>query len=144
MAALLSIRLTPFVRAFTIAGMDYFGPMTVSVGRRREKRYGVLFTCMSTRAVHLEIAHDLSTDSCIMAIRRMIGRRGQSCQICSDNGTNLRGADRELRESLAELDQDHITSNVATLQIEWSFNPPSAPHMGGARERLVKFVKVAI
>ena len=101
--ALPSIRLTPSVCAFTIAGMDYFGPMTVSVGRRREKRYGVLFTCMSTRAVHLEIAHDLSTDSFIMAIRRMIGRRGQPRQICSDNGTNLRGADRELRESLASL-----------------------------------------
>ena len=104
----------------------------------------MLFTCMSTRAVHLEIAHDLSTDSCITAIRRMMGRRGQPRQICSDNGMNLRGADRKLRESLAELDQDRITSNLATLQIEWSFNPPSAPHMGGAWDRLVRSVKVAI
>ena len=144
MAALPNTRLTPFVRAFTIVGMDYFGPMTASCGRRREKRYGVLFTCMSTRAVHLEVAHDLSTDSCIMAIRRMIARRGQPRQICSDNGTNLRGADRELREALAELNQDRITGNLSTMQVEWSFNPPSAPHMGGAWERLVRSVKVAI
>ena len=141
MAPLPSTRLTPFVRAFTVVGMDYFGPMTVAVGRRHEKRYGVLFTCLSTRAVHLEVAHALTTDACIMAIRRMIGRRGRPHQIWSDNGTNLRGAERELRESLNDLDQDQLTTDLALLRIEWSFNPPSAPHMGGAWERLVRSVK---
>ena len=141
MAPLPSTRLTLFVRAFTVVGMDYFGPMTVAVGRRHEKRYGVLFTCLSTRAVHLEVAHALTTDACIMAIRRMIGRRGRPRQIWSDKGTNLPGAERELRESLNDLDQDQLTTNLALLRIEWSFNPPSAPHMGGAWERLVRSVK---
>ena len=69
MGQLPEFRLKKSIRPFTITGLDYFGPMEVTVGRRREKRYGVLFTCLQTRAVHLEIATSLSTDSAIMAIR---------------------------------------------------------------------------
>jgi len=124
--------------------MDYFGPLSVTIGRRHEKRYGVLFTCLSTRAVHIEIAASLSTDSTIMAIRRMIGRRGCPQQLHSDNGTNLRGADTELRKALMELDQQRITQEMTSRGIDWKFIPPSAPHMGGAWERLVRSVKVAL
>ena len=144
MGQLPECRITANVRPFTNTGMDYFGPMEVTVGRRREKRYGVLFTCMSTRAVHLEVAHSLTTDACIQSIRRMSARRGQPAAIYSDNGTNLRGADRELRESIGELDQDRLTAELTARSIEWHFNPPAAPHMGGAWERLVRSVKVAL
>jgi hypothetical protein len=69
-------RLEVCTRPFSNTGMDYFGPMAVTVGRSRQKRYGALFTCFSTRAVHVEIAHSLDTDSAIMAIRRFAARRG--------------------------------------------------------------------
>ena len=120
MGALPDGRTTAFARPFTHCGMDYFGPLEVTVGRRREKRYGVIFTCLTTRAVHLELAHDLTTDSAIMAIRRMSSRRGQPGVLYSDNGTNLRGADRELKEALQELDQqkDHDTPHSEESRVE--------------------------
>ena len=144
MAGLPASRLTPNVRPFSTCGMDYFGPMDVRVGRRTEKRYGVLFTCMVTRAVHLELATSLTTDSCVMAIRRFIGRRGYPRKIYSDNGTNLHGADKVLRKALEEFDQDVIRAELTPKEISWMFNPPAAPHMGGAWERLVRSVKTAL
>jgi hypothetical protein len=58
------------------SAVDYFGPWLVKEGRREVKRYGVLFTCMASRAVHLEIAHSMDTSSFINAYRRFVGRRG--------------------------------------------------------------------
>lgn len=87
MAPLPEQRLTPYIRPFSYVGLDYLGPLEVAVGRRREKRYVAVFTCLVVRAVHLEVAHDLTTSSCIMAIRRFVRRRGSPVEIFSDNGT---------------------------------------------------------
>jgi transposase InsO family protein len=131
-------RLEVCTRPFSNTGMDYFGPMAVTVGRSRQKRYGALFTCLSTRAVHVEIAHSLDTGSAIMAIRRFAARRGIPEKIFSDNGTNFHGAERELRESLEQLNQQQITQDLAIKGIQWIFIPPGSPHMGGVWERMVQ------
>ena len=137
-------RLQAYERPFTHTGLDYFGPMEVTIGRRREKRYGALFTCMVTRAVHIELASSLSTDPAIMAIMRMCARRGYPAHLYSDNGTNFHGANNEIRKSLKELNQEKIIGRLSPLGIEWHFNPPAAPHMGGCWERLVRSVKTAL
>lgn len=90
-------RLAAYSRPFSHMGVDYFGPMLVSVGRRTEKRWGVLVTCLTIRAIHLEVAHSLTADSCIMALRNVIARRGVPCVIYSDRGTNFVGANKELK-----------------------------------------------
>ena len=83
---------------FTNTGIDYFGPLTVKQGRRTRstdgtsKRYGAIFTCLSTRAVHIELVGNLSTDNFILALRQFISRRGHPKNIFSDNGTNFTGA----------------------------------------------------
>ncbi|XP_073963660.1 uncharacterized protein [Choristoneura fumiferana] len=87
-------RIDPYSRPFTNCGVDYFGPLTVTIGRRHEKRWVALFTCLTTRAVHLEIVASLSTDSAIMALRRMAARRGWPRVMYSDNGTCFRGPTR--------------------------------------------------
>ena len=86
---------------FTRVGMDFFGPIEVKRGCSTVKRYGVVFTCLSIRAIHLELACSLDTDSCINAIRRFVARRGPVKVIKSDKGTNLVGAERELRAELS-------------------------------------------
>ena len=76
----------------TYCGVDYFGPFTIKEGRRELKRYGVLFTCMSSRAIHLETAASPDADSFVNALRRFLSRRGPVRQLRSDNGTNFIGA----------------------------------------------------
>ena len=144
MADLPSSRLGYQQPPFTNTGVDYFGPMLVRHGRKTEKRYGVLFTCLTTRAVHLEIAHSLDTNSCLMAIRRMIAKRGKPANIWSDNGTNFVGAEKELREAVKRLDGERISDQLSADGVQWHFNPPSSPHFGGVWERLVQSAKRAL
>ncbi|XP_074029442.1 uncharacterized protein [Leptinotarsa decemlineata] len=131
-------------RPFMITGIDYFGPMTVTIGRRKEKRYGVIFTGMSTRAIHLELASSLTTDSAIMSIRRFICRRGNPSEIHSDNGSNLCGAEKEMKQAIKELDSNRIQQFCCIRHIKWFKNPPAASHMGGMWERMIKSVKSAL
>lgn len=121
-------------RPFTYCGVDLFGPMEVTVGRRREKRYGVLFTCLTVRAIHLELVNNLTADSFIMALRRMAARRGWPQYMYSDNGTNLRGANTELKKSIKNLDEDVLKDKASNHGIKWTFIPPASPHWGGAWE----------
>ncbi|KAK0150375.1 hypothetical protein N1851_008532 [Merluccius polli] len=145
MADLPKERITPDLPPFTFVGADFFGPIIVKRGRSEVKRYGVIFTCFTTRAVHLEIANSLDTDSCINAIRRFISRRGQVQQIRSDNGTNLTSADRELKNAIKEWNQSNKLQVVLQQKgITWIYNPPAASHFGGVWERLIKQVKQAL
>ena len=126
---------------FSNTGVDFFVPIHVKVLRSRAKRWGCLFTCLKTRAVHLEVAESLESDSFINTLERFINRRGIPLKIYSDNGTNFKGAERELREELLKLKEEDVGNFAARKGFTWNFNPPEAPHMGGAWERMIKSVK---
>ena len=108
MADLPHERLVPDEPPFTRVGVDCFGPFEVKSRRSMVKRYGVLFTCLAIRAVHIEVASSLDTDSFINALRRFIARRGQVRTLRSDNGTNFVGAERELREMIQGWNTDRL------------------------------------
>lgn len=144
MADLPAARLTPHFRAFTNTGVDYFGPLIVTVRRSHEKRYGVLMTCLTTRAIHIEIVNSLDTDSCIMAIRNFMARRGQVSKIFSDNGTNFHASETELKNEFLKMNPVLMEQEFTTPTMTWYFNPPAAPHMGGSWERLVRSVKTSL
>ena len=112
MADIPSCRLQFDQHAFFNVGVDYFGPLSVKLGRSTVKRYGFIFKCLTMRAVHIEIAHSLDADSFINALRRFIARRGAPQQIFSDNGTNFVGASKTLRESLQELNSNRVQELV--------------------------------
>ncbi|XP_055604650.1 uncharacterized protein LOC129752888 [Uranotaenia lowii] len=143
MAPLPEARLASYTRPFSYVGLDLFGPLFVKIGRSSVKRWVALFTCMTIRAVHVEIVHTLSTQSCIMSIRRFIGRRGAPIEIHSDNGTNFRGADNILQKQMQQFHLD-MASTFTNANTKWVFIPPGTPHMGGCWERMVRSVKTAL
>ena len=110
-------------------------------GRKELKRYGVIFTCMASRAVHIETANSLETSSFLNALRRFIARRGTVLHLYSDNGTNFIGAHKELKDALLEIDHDVVQNHLLKRNIGWSFNPPGASHMGGVWERLIRTIR---
>ena len=141
MADLPECRVVSQEPAFSRTGMDYFGPFETKQGRSSRKRYGVIFTCFNSRAIHIEIADCLDTSSCIDAIRRFTARRGSVKELYSDNGTNLVGAEKELRRALEELNQEQTSNFCANRGIQWHFNTPGESHHGGAWERQIRTIR---
>lgn len=123
--------------------MDCFGPFTVKVGRRHEKRWGILFKCLTTPAVHVDVLSSMDSDSFLMALRRFIARRGKPAELQSNQGTNFKGGERELQEAFRSL-HPTLQTYLAKRQINFQFNPPSAPHFGGVWEREVRSIKAAL
>ena len=140
----LPIERTLELAPFTYCGVDMFGHFNIKEGRKIHKRYCVLFTCFSSRAVHLETTNTLDTDSFIMALRRFLSTRGKVRSIRSDNGGNFVGAGNELRNCLKEMDTDKISNYLLTETcdwIDWEKNTPRASHMGGVWERQIRTIR---
>lgn len=126
---------------FTNVGLDVFGPWTVSSQRTRgslaqSKRWAVLFTCMSVRAVHVEVIESLDTSSFINALRRFLAIRGPVKYIRSDRGTNFVSASKELRIP-SNINNSSVEKFLVEQGCTWMFNPPHASHMGGSWERMI-------
>ena len=139
-------RLKPTPPFYYIA-VDYFGPFTIRgevQKRTRGKCYGVILTCMSSRAVHLDIADNLSTDGFLQLLRRYASLRGWPKKIFSDNGTQLVSASKELQSIIKNLDWDEVQKFGYKYGTEWSFSPADAPWYNGAAEALIKSVKRAL
>ena len=129
---------------FTYSAVDYFGPFYIKERRQELKRYGVLFTSMSSRAIHLETAVSLTMDSFLNAYRCFFGRRGPVRQLRLDQGTNFVGASNELKVALSEINQDMVKREMAKNSCHWivfEMNEPSASHMGGVWERQIRTVR---
>ncbi|XP_045032624.1 uncharacterized protein LOC116926858 [Daphnia magna] len=149
MASLPVHRLTPYRPAFAFTGIDYFGPLTVRVGGRgvrHKKRWISLFTCLTTRAVHLETSDGLSLEEFLLCFTRFVSVREKPEVIYSDNGTNLVAAEQELRQALDELVErrNELRAIMSCQQIKWHCSPSDGPHFGGVWERLVQSCKHAI
>ena len=126
---------------FTYCGMDCFGPFYVKEGRKECKRYGLLFTCMSSRAVHIEMLDDMTTDAFINALRCFIALRGAVRQLRSDQGSNFVGAQHELKEALKEIKHERLQTYFAEQGCDFVMNVPHASHMGGVWERQIRTIR---
>lgn len=154
---------------FEHTGVDYWGPFWVLVKRSQVKRWGAIFTCMATRACHLELVQDLTTSAFIQTYIRFINRRGGCTKFMySDNGTNFHGADEEFKELCQKINIDEedmtpfgvmdpelsyaLEHNIdfekigsalsrKRIDIQWKFNCPRSSHQGGVWERLIRIVR---
>jgi hypothetical protein len=88
-------------RSYLNTGIDYVGPFEIKSGNTRSKTttkcYVALFICMATKAIHLELVSNLTSEASV-ALKRFVARRGLTNHLYSDNGSNLVGANRELKE----------------------------------------------
>ncbi|KAG7300876.1 hypothetical protein JYU34_015217 [Plutella xylostella] len=139
-------RVTPAL-PFVFTMLDYGGPYTVRDRRGRGyktyKCYIAIFTCMTTKAVHIELISGLQTTAFLSAFRRYIGRRGKPKVLITDNATTFHGANNELAELYDFLNAhtNDLKTSCAQEIIQWKFLPPYAPHMGGLHESAIRRCK---
>ncbi|VDI38982.1 Hypothetical predicted protein [Mytilus galloprovincialis] len=127
---------------FTNVGVDCFGPWEVLPRRTRgghanSKRWATMFTCLTTRAVHVEVIEELSSSSFIMALKRFTAIRGPVSHFRSDRGTNFVGSIKELGIQAINVEDGRMKDFLRNQGTTWQFNPPHASHMGGVWERVI-------
>ena len=126
---------------FENTGVDAFGPFNVKFGRRAsEKRWILIFTCFTTRAIHLELVNAMSSSAMLNALVRFASRRPGVKNLWSDCATNFVGANNIIGEAV-ETWNSSSTAGVKLQEMKWSFLPPLAHHRAGVWERMIKSVK---
>ena len=119
---------------FTFTGVDYAGPLYTQT-KEANKVWMCLFMCCVTRAIHLEVVTDMSTDTFIRYVKRFAARRGMPRRILSDNGKSFKVAAVFLERVFKD---QAVINHLSTLGTEWLFNVEKVPWWGGVFERLVK------
>ena len=138
-----------FSRSFVNVGVDYCGPFFIKerrhCNRAKIKTYVCLFVYLATKAIHLELASDLSAEAFLVCLKRFFSRRGKSNTVSSDNATNFVGANKELRQLYDQINALENNENIQTFLVKegvsWQFIPPRSPHFGGLWEAAVKSFK---
>ena len=125
--------------AFSSVGVDFAGPLYVkNQSNSLDKVYLTIFTCATTRAIHLELVSDLSTDSFLLCLKRFVNRRGTPNIIVSDNAKTFKSASKTLTRLFKS---NSVNNYLINRKITWKFNLAKAPWWGGFYERLIRSVK---
>ena len=138
-------RLTPSP-PFTYVGVDAFGHWNVVTRKTRggsanSKRWAILFTCLSSRAIHIEVVEEMSASSFWNAVRRFVSIRGKVQEFRSDRGTNFTGSTDTARDGAVNVEDKLVRSFLLGQGTTWIFNPPHSSHFGGAWERMIGTVR---
>lgn len=141
-------RIQPSSHPFENTGIDVFGPIyvysTASMNKEKIKRWVLLFTCLVTRAIHLEVLENLDTQDILCAMKKFTARRGTPSLILSDNAPQFHLVNGTMQELWQTFYEDESANKYFTEHnLMWKFTPQSAPWMGGAYERLVGVTKDA-
>ena len=120
-------RVTPS-KAFHTTGVDYCGPFTMKEGKGRKPRkvkgYIAVFVCFATKAIHLEPATDMTTETFLAAMRRFVSQRGLPKNLHSDNGGNFIGAKKDLEQLYQLLSTDELQTYLLDYRMIWHTGLP--------------------
>ena len=141
MADLPACRLTACNKPFKICGMDYLGYFRFRQNRSDCEAWGILFTCMCTRCIHVELVTSLDLNSFLMAFSRFVNLRGSVDTVFSDNGSTFCAASKQLPKLLQSTE---FHNALRKSNINWTRIPPYAPGQGGSWESMVKLFKTAL
>lgn len=128
---------------FTYVGVDAFGPWEITTRKTRggsvnSKRWGIFFTCLTCRAVHIELAEDMSSPTFINALRRFVAIRGRVAEFRSDRGTDFVGSTDALGIDAVNVESLSMKNFLTNNGCTWIFNAPHSSHMGGVWERMTR------
>lgn len=132
---------------FNICGIDFCGPFLVKYKNQRKgivnKVYVAIFICFTTRAIHLEVVTDLTTQSFLASLKRFFARRGKCQKLFTDNAKTFVGANKELKRlhNIVKYPDEILATYLSSEGIDWNFIPPRAPNFGGLWEAGVKSFK---
>lgn len=141
MAPLPPARVQPGLRPFERVGIDLWGPERVKLHgiRAAQKCYGVMYSCLTTRACHLDLVTDLSTSAFIQSLTRFLSSERVIPQvIMTDNGTNFTGAHNELKRGFRDINLSSVQEFLLKRDIAWQFSTPDCSHAGGVWERMIR------
>ena len=129
---------------FNNTGLDFAGPLYVrdklngATDNQEIKVYVCLFTCASSRGLHLELTRDLSATVFLQAFRKFCARRGVPSTIMSDNAKTFKCCSKEVERVVRS---EEVHQYLTNRQISWQFIVEKAPWWGGYWERMVRSVK---
>lgn len=131
-------------KPFEVIGVDFTGKLYATYKGQQVQQYVLIFTCAVTRAVHLELTDDSTTNSFLQAFRRFVARRGLPEVIYSDNAKTFKRAEREINKSVEASMNDPLSSYSSMHKIKWKAIAECAPWWGGFYERLIRSMKTSI
>ena len=127
---------------FSICGADVFGDFPVThAGRGYRKRWVLLITCFVTRAIALYPLKDMTLSTVVNALTKMTAQFPSLRKITSDNGSNFKGASREIKEAINAWDKELLNDKLSNIGIQWQFGPANSGAFGGVWERIIQIVK---
>ena len=148
----LPLGIVHFSHAFFHVGTDFCGPLYARTTTNPTKVYICIFTCASSRMLHLELTNDMSTDKFLQAFQRMMNHQGMSDTVWSDNAQSFKAANREIKWLFAsssveakkvwkKIDKDKVKLELASKGIKWKCIEEHSPWRGGWWERFCRSVK---
>lgn len=133
--------------AFNHVMLDLFGPFMVRgevQNRTSGKAYGIMFTDLAMKAVHIEAVFGYDTSNFLMALSSFASISGWPEKIYSDPGSQLVGAERELKKAWKKIDRKSLQRSSAQDGSAWVFGPADSPWHQAAVESLIKAAKRAM